>query len=90
MINPNALLLEHTLKSSFNVVVTLVNRLGEEHELNFKKKYKDFMRENYATTFHVVLVDNYPPSPMEMNVYYVKRNGKIVWVKMREQDFDEN
>jgi hypothetical protein len=74
MINPNTLLMENTLKSSFDVVVTLTNRYGEEKEMHFKKKRKDFLRENYAGTKHVVLVDNYPPTPMEDGVYYIKRN----------------
>lgn len=90
MINPNYLLLEHTLKSSFNVVVTLVNRYGEEHEQTFKKHRKDFLRENVTSSFRVCLVDDYPPREMESNIYYVKRSGKTVWIKMREQDFEEN
>lgn len=88
MINPNTLLMENTLKSSFDVVVTLINRYGEEKEMHFKKKRKDFLRENYASTKHVVLVDNYPPTPMEDGVYYIKRNGKIVWIRMSEAEFD--
>lgn len=88
MINPNTLLMENTLKSSFDVVVTLINRYGEEKEMHFKKKRKDFLRENYADTKHVVLVDNYPPTPMEDGVYYIKRNGKIVWIRMSEAEFD--
>lgn len=90
MMNPNLILIKHTLKSSFNVVVTLVNRYGEEREITFKKKYKDFVRENYSSVTRVILVDNYPPVQMEMNVYYIKRNGKIIWIKMNERDFDEN
>lgn len=90
MVNPNLTLMEHTLKSSFNVIVTLVNQYGEEHEFNFKKRYKDFMRENYSGMNRVVLVDNYPPTPMEINIYYIKRNGKTLWVKMNERDFGKN
>jgi hypothetical protein len=89
MINPNVLLMENTLKSSFDVVVTLVNRYKEERELHFKKKRKDFLRENYAGTRHVVLVDIYPPTPMEEGVYYIKRNGKTVWIRMSEAEFDD-
>lgn len=90
MINPNTLLMENTLKSSFDVVVTLINRYGEEKEMHFKKKRKDFLRENHAGTRHVVLVDIYPPTPMEDGVYYIKRNGKIVWIRMSETEFDES
>lgn len=90
MQNPNLFLMENTLKSSFNVIVTLVNRYGEEHDLNFKKKYKDFIRENQNNINRVILVDTYPPTPMEPNIYYIKRNGKTVWIKMNEREFEEN
>lgn len=88
MINPNLLLMEHTLKSSFNVVVTLINRYKEEREINFKKKRKDFMRENNSGIYRVILVEDYPPRNMELNVYYIKNNGRIVWIKMKEDDFE--
>ena len=88
MLNPNLLLLEHTLKSSFSVVFIVVNKYGEEHEVSFKKKYKDFMRENYLGLIRVCLVDDYPPSVMEKNIYYVKKNGKTVWLKLDEKDLD--
>lgn len=90
MINPNILLMENTLKSSFDVIVTLINHYGEEREMHFKKKRKDFLRENYAGTRHVILVDIYPPTPMKDGVYYIKRNGKIVWIRMSEAEFDES
>ena len=88
MINPNLLLIKHTLKSSFNIVITIVNNRKEEREISFKKKRKDFMRENNSGNFRVILVDNYPPKDMETNVYYIKKNGRIVWAKMNERDFE--
>lgn len=30
------------------------------------------------------MIDKYPPSEMELNVFYVKRDGKSVWVKIKE------
>lgn len=89
MLNPNLLLMEHTLKSSFNLVVTLVNQYNEEREISIKKKLKEFIKNSDDNTFRVIFVDDYPPRDMELNVYYVKRSGKTVWLKIRERDFKE-
>ena len=62
------------------------NKDGSESEISFKKKRKDFLRENYLGIFRVILVDYCPPEKMETNVYYIKKNGKIIWAKMREED----
>jgi hypothetical protein len=86
MINPNVLLMENILKSSFNVVVTVVEKDGSEKDISFKKRRKDFLRENYTGVLQVVLVDYYPPEEMKFNVYYIKKSGKIVWIKMKKED----
>lgn len=88
-VNTNLFLMENTLKSSFCIIATLVNANNEEREINFRKKFKDFIRENYAGTTRVVLVDKYPPTPMDMNVFYIKRNGKILWVKTSSRNFNK-
>lgn len=88
MINPNLFLMEHTLKSSFNLIVILVNNYKEEREVSFKKKRKDFIRENNSRILRVILIEDYPPKEMELNVYYIKNNGKTIWLKMKERDFE--
>lgn len=45
MVSPSRVLMENVLKSSFNLMLTTVNRYGEEHETNFKKHKKKFFKE---------------------------------------------
>jgi hypothetical protein len=84
MVSPNRVLMENVLKSSFNLMLTTVNRYGEEHERNFKKHKKKFFKEINLDECIVSLVEKYPPSEMELNVFYIKRDGKSVWVKIKE------
>lgn len=84
MVSPSRVLMENVLKSSFNLMLTTVNRYGEEHERNFKKNKKKFFKEINLDECVVSLVEKYPPSEMELNVFYVKRDGKPVWVKIKE------
>lgn len=84
MVSPSRVLMENVLKSSFNLMLTTVNRYGEEHETNFKKNKKKFFKEINLDECVVSLVEKYPPSEMEPNVFYVKRDGKFVWVKIKE------
>lgn len=84
MVSPSRVLMENVLKSSFNLMLTTVNRYGEEHERNFKKNKKKFFREINLDECVVSMVEKYPPSEMELDVFYVKRDGKSVWVKIKE------
>lgn len=86
MMNPNILLMGNILKSSFDVIITVVEKDGSEKDISFKKRRKDFLRENYAGTLQVILVDYCPPEEMKFNVYYIKKSGKIVWIKMKKED----
>lgn len=81
MVSPSRVLMENVLKSSFNLMLTTVNRYGEEHERNFKKNKKKFFKEINLDDCVVSLVEKYPPSEMELDVFYIKRDGKSVWVK---------
>lgn len=84
MVSPSRVLMENVLKSSFNLMLTTVNRYGEEHERNFKKNKKKFFKEINLDECVVSLVEKYPPSEMELDVFYIKRDGKSVWVKIKE------
>lgn len=84
MVSPSRVLMENVLKPSFNLMLTTVNRYGEEHEKNFKKRKKKFFQEINLDECVVSMVEKYPPSEMELNVFYIKRDGKSVWVKIKE------
>ena len=84
MVSPSRVLMENVLKSSFNLMLTTVNRYGEEHERNFKKNKKKFFQEINLDDYVVSLVEKYPPSEMRLDVFYIKRDGKSVWVKIKE------
>lgn len=85
MVSPSQFLIENTLRSRFILVITLVNSHDEEHEKYVKKSKKKFLRETEYTFLDAVLVDDYPPSVMKSNTLYIKRNGKIAWIKMKER-----
>ena len=84
MVSPSRVLMENVLKSSFNLMLTTVNRYGEEHERNSKKNKKKFFQEINLDDYVVSLVEKYPPSEMGLDVFYIKRDGKSVWVKIKE------
>lgn len=84
MVNPSRVIIEGTLKSSFNFVLYIVNQYEEEHETIFKKNKKKFLKEIDLDIYSVKLVDDFPPTDMAFNVLYVKRSGKIVWMKVEE------
>lgn len=48
MVSPSRVLMENVLKSSFNLMLTTVNRYGEEHETNFKKNKKKVLQRNQS------------------------------------------
>lgn len=83
MINPAVVIFQNTVKSSFHLMLCVVNEYGEEKETIFKKSKKKFFAETGLDGFKVKLVDDYPPREMELNTYYVKRDGKSVWLKVR-------
>lgn len=85
MISPARVIFENTVKSSFHLMLCVVNEYGEERETIFKKSKKKFFKETTIDGFRVKLVDDYPPREMELNTYYVKRDGRSVWLKV--QDF---
>lgn len=84
MINPGRVLIENTLKSSFNLIVYTVNQYGEEHDKIYKKSKKKFFAEINLDGCSVKLVDDYPPREMDFDIFYVKRTGKTVWVRVKE------
>lgn len=84
VINPGRVLIENTLKSSFNLIVYTVNQYGEEHDKIYKKSKKKFFAEINLDDCSVKLVDDYPPREMDFDVFYVKRTGKTVWVRVKE------
>ena len=84
MINPNSVIIENTLKSSFHLVLCVVNRYGEEKETIYKKSRKKFLKELNLDGCSVKLIDGYPPQDMACNIFYVKKDGKMVWFKVKE------
>lgn len=87
MINPNRVIIENTLKSSFHLVLCTVNQYGEEKETIYKKSRKKFLKELNLDGCSVKLVDGYPLQ-MDYNMFYVKRDGKTVWFKAKESVAD--
>lgn len=88
MLNPNVVLMENTLKSSFMLVLTVINHLGEEKEQIFKKSRRSFLKETNIENYHVKLVNDYPDTKsMELGIFYVSKNGKTVWLRIKESDF---
>lgn len=86
MVSPSRVLIENTLKSSFNLIVYTVYRNGEEHDTIVKLSRKKLLAAIDLDQVRVQFVDKYPPSEMQLNLWYVKRDGKTVWV--RENKFD--
>lgn len=86
MVNPSEILATNILKRSFQLVLTVINSYGEEHEMVFKKKRKQFVKEIDFNTMRTKIIDKYPQGEMEPNVLYIKRTGDIVWAKFYEAD----
>lgn len=84
--NPGKVLADNILKRSFKLVLTVINSFGEEHEMVFKKKRKQFVEELDFNTVRVKIIDGYPQGEMEPNVMYIQRTGDIVWAKFYEAD----
>lgn len=89
MINPALILIENTLKSSFNLIIYTVYQNGEEHDTILKitrKKLFSVITDTNADKVRASLVDSYPPSEMQLGVIYLKRNGKTAWLREKEGD----
>lgn len=86
MVNPGEILATNILKRSFQLVLTVINSYGEEHEMVFKKKRKQFINEIDFNTMRTKIIDGYPQGEMEPNVLYIQRTGDIVWAKFYEAD----
>lgn len=84
MMNPNRVIIENTLQRTFHLVLCVVNRYNEEKETIYKKSRKQFLKELNLDCCSVTLIDSYPPADMKLNVFYVKRDGKTVWIKIEE------
>ncbi len=84
MTSPARVIFENTVKSSFHLMLCVVNEYGEEKETIFKKSKRKFFKETPLEGFHVKLVDDYPPRDMAFDTYYIKKDGKSVWLKIRD------
>ena len=83
MVYPNEVLAQSILKSSFYLSVHTPQEGGGETQNIYKISKKQFFKEVDAidSSFNAKFVKECPPSDMEPNVFYIKENGKIVWVK---------
>jgi hypothetical protein len=79
MMDVNRILLQNTLKFSFNLVVYSINKLGEEKQINIKITRKKFLERLGDVKIYVKLVDDYP-TKIEKNIFYLKKNGKTIWI----------
>lgn len=85
MLGVNRILAEKTLASHFNLMLTVVNSLGEEKERSIKMKRKDFLKQTEGLDLRVKLIDGYPEGEMQEDWLYINRNGKSAWLKEREE-----
>lgn len=85
MLDTNRILMEQSLASKFNLMITTVNALGEEREASIKMKRKDFLEQTKGAQLRVKLVDSYPSGEMEIDWLYIKKDGKSAWIKEREE-----
>lgn len=85
MLDTNRILMEQSLASKFNLMITTINALGEERESSIRMKRKDFLEQTKGTQLRVKLVDSYPSGEMEIDWLYIKKDGKSAWIKEREE-----
>lgn len=84
MTQTSLLIMEHTLSYFVTLIIYHVNTLGEEKMQTFKTTKKKLMAQLKDMEVNATLVDNFP-TKMEDDVFYVKRNGKTVWVREVEK-----
>ena len=84
MTNTKLLLLNETLKRSFQVSEYRTNLLGEEKSFHYKESKKKFITFVQEEGLKVKLIEDYPEE-MEENICYVQKSGKMVWIKIREK-----
>lgn len=80
----NYLLAKLTLKFRFKYVINITNRQGEERQFIKTAFKKEFLNALYKGNFRVKLVDDYPPDNYENDVFYIKKDGKVVWCWEKE------
>lgn len=85
MLDTNRLLMEQSLASRFNLMITTVNSIGEEREASIKVKKKEFLEQTKNINLRVKLVDTHPLGDMEIGWLYIKKGGKSAWLKEKEE-----
>lgn len=81
----NLILAEKSLALYFNLIITSVNRYGEERNKTIKNmKRKDFLEQSKEFDYVVKIVDKYPTEELKDNWLYIKKNGRTAWLKERE------
>lgn len=83
MIPPSLVLAQNILKRTLQLVVMEVGSDGIEREHLYTKKKKDFLGQFDFGTTTVKFIDGLPPEEMEWGVLYIKRSGKIAWIRVR-------
>lgn len=76
------LILDETLKRSFEVVEYRINSLGEEKTYYYKQSKKKFLQYINEEGLKVRRVDNFPDN-VEENFCYIASSGKLVWMKVK-------
>lgn len=81
MSNVSKVLAEQTLAKKFDFIMFIVNEFGEEKCQTKKETKKKFLASfGDSDSFRVKLVDRYPET-MENDIFYIAKNGKIVWIR---------
>lgn len=81
MSNISKVLAEQTLAKKFDFIMFIVNKFGEEKCQTKKETKKKFLASfGDSDSFRVKLVDRYPET-MENDIFYIAKNGKIVWIR---------
>lgn len=73
-----------TLKFRFKYIVFITNKEGEEKQSIQKIYKKDFLKTLYYMNVKVKLVESCPPEDHKDNVFYIKKDGKTVWLWKNE------
>ena len=84
MTNTELLLLNETLKRSFQVSEYRTNLLGEEKSFHYKESKKKFITFVQEEGLKVKLIEDYPEE-MEENICYVQKSGKWCGLKLERR-----
>lgn len=82
MTDAEFLLLNETLKHSFEVVEYRINMLGEEKTHYYKLTKKKLINYINEEGLKVRRINEYP-TQIDDNVCYISASGKLVWMKVK-------